>query len=125
MMAPPTIKLAIFNESHNRYLCGTGEGLAEQREVRNEWEEFTIEDLGNGNVAIKSFHGFYMSAQPDGKIEFDRTECQDWEIFKRENNGDGFTLLGNHGMYLCFGGQDGGVTCDRSEAGAWEIFRLK
>ena len=77
-----------YNPHWNRFLCGTPEGKAELRAVRNAWENFEILELEHGNVAIKSVHGFYLSAQPNGNLDFNRTEVDIWETFKKEDKGE-------------------------------------
>lgn len=125
----PSGKMAIFNKYHNRYLSGTHTGCAEQKEIRSAGELFNIEYLDAGKVAIKSCYGFYLSAQPKGSLEFNRTNLDIWEIFEMKGDEKGFSLLGHHGKYVCFeaGGLFGGrrVTCNRAKPRAWEIFEFR
>ena len=35
-----------------------------------------------GKIALKSVHGKYLSAQPDGRAEWNRVIASDWEFFE-------------------------------------------
>lgn len=48
------------------------------------WEKFTIEEEDD-KIALKSCHGKYLSAQPDGSLEWNRDECAAWEWFTKED----------------------------------------
>ena len=72
-----------------------------------------IQYLGKGAITIRSIHGYYLSAQPDGNINFNREEAKEWEIFKLVGWGWGrLSLRSHHGKYLCFD-KDGVITCNR------------
>ena len=44
---------------------------------------------GVGKIALKSVHGKYLSAQPDGRAEWNRTVACGWEFFELgERNGE-------------------------------------
>ena len=53
-----------------------------------------------GTVSLRSVHGKYLSAQPDGRAEWNRDHASTWEHFHVENRGDKIALKGAHGMYL-------------------------
>ena len=116
------------------------------------WEHWTIEfiDIGTpyctekvdwhglleGRIALRSCHGKYLSAQPDGVVVADRGECAAWEMFTVEHTGmiwtpdsvqwrlallygddnpylnpefQLFSLKSHHGKFLCC---DGGQLMD-------------
>ena len=35
-----------------------------------------------GKIALKSVHGKFLSAQPDGRAEWNRVIASDWEFFR-------------------------------------------
>ena len=48
----------------------------------NSWRgiEHNLGDLSQPRC-LKSIHGAYLSAQPDGSLDCDRTACKSWEKF--------------------------------------------
>jgi len=78
-------------------------------------------------VALRSVHGKYLSAQPDGRAMWDRPWASTWEYFHVERRQNGkITLKGAHGMYLS-AQLDGGVQINRGAAppGGWEEFTVE
>ncbi len=70
----------------------------------------------------KSWHGQYMSAQPDGRMEANRDWLRGWEIFTVEDAGDGKVGLKSfHGKYLS-AQPDGTLQCNRDWLRGWEMF---
>ena len=41
--------------------------------------------LSDGRITLQSYHGQYLSAQPNGKIEVNRKKAQGWETFRLED----------------------------------------
>jgi len=91
----------------------------------NAWEKFTVEDVGDGKVAIRSAHGKYLSAEP-GRFIWDREHVGAWEQFSL------FVGLGNkvrifsdaHGpRYVC--ATLDGKTEIREHGGPWETFSVE
>ena len=81
----------------------------------------------NGKVVIKSVHGKYLSAQPDGRAEWNRDSADVWEYFHLEKRQGGkITLKGAHGKYLS-AQPDGSVQINRGGAppGGWEEFTVE
>ena len=81
----------------------------------------------HGTVSLRSVHGKFLSAQPDGRAEWNRDESHDWEHFHVEKRHNGkITLKGVHGMYLS-AQPDGSVQINRREApeGGWEEFTVE
>ena len=75
-------------------------------------------------VALRSVHGKYLSAQPDGRAEWNRDIANEWEYFHiEERPGGKITLKGAHGMYVS-AQADGSVQINREAAppGGWEEF---
>lgn len=68
------------------------------------WEEFTVVDAGNGNIALKALaNGDYASARTDttnGPVDAEATALQDWETFSWIANSDGTISLAAHGNGL-------------------------
>ena len=85
------------------------------------------EGLVEGKVAFKSVHGKYLSAQPDGRAEWNRDRADVWEYFHLEKREGGkIALKGAHGMYVS-AQADGSVQINRREAppGGWEEFTVE
>ena len=87
-----------------------------------------FDDIHEGaTVALRSFHGKYLSAQPDGRAEWNRDHASTWEYFHLEKRQDGkIALKGAHGMYVS-AQPDGSVQINRREAppGGWEEFTVE
>ena len=80
-----------------------------------------------GKIALKSVHGKYLSAQPDGRAEWNRTVANDWEFFEMgERDGRKITLRSTHGKYVS-AQPDGTVQINREHAppGGWEEFTVE
>ena len=80
-----------------------------------------------GTVSFRSVHGKYLSAQPDGRAEWNRDHASTWEYFQVEQRHNGkIALKGAHGMYVS-AQHDGSVQINRREAppGGWEEFTVE
>ena len=117
---PPlgTRRWAIF-ETHRRF------------EIKLESVSIPDEDSrrrnDGGRIALKSVHGKYLSAQPDGRAEWNRTVASDWEFFELgERDGRKITLRSTHGKYVS-AQPDGAVQINRDHAppGGWEEFTVE
>ena len=78
-------------------------------------------------VALRSVHGKYLSAQPDGRAEWNRDHASTWEHFHLEKRQGGkIALKGVHGMYVS-AQSDGSVQINRRAAppGGWEEFTVE
>jgi len=81
----------------------------------------------NGTVSLVSVHGKYLSAQPDGRAEWNRNVASTWEYFHVEQRHYGkIALKGAHGMYMS-AQPDGSVEINRREAPpcGWEEFTVE
>ena len=87
-----------------------------------------MENIHEGaRVALRSIHGKYLSAQPDGRAEWNRDHASTWEHFHLEKRRDGkIALKGAHGMYVS-AQPDGSVQINRGAAppGGWEEFTVE
>ena len=80
-----------------------------------------------GTVSLRSVHGKFLSAQPDGRAEWNRDIALDWELFNVElRHGGKIALKGFHGMYVS-AQPDGTVQINRRAAppGGWEEFTVE
>lgn len=88
------------------------------------WEEWTVHDLGDGYIALQSFHGTFLSAKPTGDVVADGREMNSWEKWKIENRPNGFVSMRScHGKYIaCDDLWDCGkvVKADRDDVQEWE-----
>ncbi len=80
-----------------------------------------------GEISLKGVHGKYLSAQPDGRAEWNGDHASDWEHFHLEKRQGGkIALKGAHGMYVS-AQTNGTVQINRREAppGGWEEFTVE
>ena len=80
-----------------------------------------------GTVSLRSVHGKFLSAQPDGIAQWNRDVASLWEYFYLEKRQGGkITLKGAHGMYVS-AQPDGSVQINRKTApqGGWEEFTIE
>ena len=80
-----------------------------------------------GTVSLQSVHGKFLSAQQDGRAEWNRDVASSWEYFHIEKRQGGkITLKGAHGMYVS-AQPDGSVQINRKAApqGGWEEFTVE
>ena len=73
-------------------------------------------------MSLRSVHGKFLSAQPDGSAQWNRDVASVWEYFHLEKRQGGkITLKGAHGMYVS-AQPDGSVQINRKAAppGGWE-----
>ena len=85
------------------------------------------EGIVEGKVAFKSVHGKYLSAQPDGRAEWNRDRADVWEYFHLEKREGGkIALKGAHGMYVS-AQPNGSVQINRGAAppAGWEEFTVE
>ena len=85
------------------------------------------EAIIEGKVVLKSVHGKYLSAQPDGRAEWNRDRADEWEYFHLEKRQEGkVTLKGAHGKYAS-AQPNGSVQINREAAppGGWEEFTVE
>ena len=79
--------------AHGKYLVVEPDGtIKADRDTAGPWETFTLEGIGGGTVmnpvpigkkiSLKTHHGMYLSAQPDGKLEANRSAVGPWEEFE-------------------------------------------
>ena len=84
-------------------------------------------EIDEGKIALKSVHGKYLSAQPDGRAEWNRDIASEWEYFHLEKRQGGkITLKGAHGMYVS-AQTNGTVQINRQAAPptGWEEFTVE
>jgi hypothetical protein len=86
------------------------------------WEMFSFVTAENGDVALKTHHGTFVSMHPDGEIRTTRTWGGAWEAFRLEHNSDGSLSFLNvgHSRYLC--AVDNGKMRSAQEKKGWETF---
>ena len=78
--------------------------------------------LDNGKIALRTFAGLYISAQPGGNVTADRTEILNWEQFElAPAAGNRYSLKTAHGTFLT-ALPNGTLVADRNEVREWETF---
>lgn len=106
------------------------------------WEKFTIVDINGGQlrngdlVHVRSAHGKFLSAQPDGRLVANRLLPGDWETFRirkvgawgpgKIKSGNRIAIHTTHGTWLSAQGGGGfQVAANRPIRNAWETFRIR
>jgi hypothetical protein len=120
-----------FKSSSGKYLRPKKDGnVAVKYYVAEEKEIFTLTDHSTvkpqvelpGIVSLKSYQDKYLSAQPDGRLEWNQDWNRDQELFKTEViNGNKVAFKSCHGLYLSVK-DDGTVMCDQQEPGKNEAW---
>ncbi|MEO0444198.1 MAG: galactose oxidase-like domain-containing protein, partial [Pseudomonadota bacterium] len=110
----------------NHYFEVTADArLISKNEVATNNAVFKLVDVGAGKLALQSIvTGHYVSAQPSGKLEVNRTAVGPWEQFGLIRNNDGTIALESHfGRYVS-AQPNGSVVADRTWIQPWEKLRL-
>lgn len=79
-------------------------------------------------TSFRTWQGLYLSAQPDGRLEANRSTEGPWELFDIEEQADGsLAFRSAHDRYLCAEPPEvgSGVVCDRRAVGPWECWRAE
>jgi hypothetical protein len=81
----------------------------------------------SGRISLKSYLNQYLSAWPEGKVDWSRTWDREWEQFKLEyRGGNKIALKSCHGSYLSAKDEVGGtVQCDQYKAGEHETWTVE
>jgi len=117
-----TITLKGFNGDYVSSEDGT-QAMTCTRTTAQAWEQFTVVDEGNGNVALQSMGHYVSSENGTMPITCNRTSVGAWETFKWGTNADGtITLQGNNGDYVSSEDGQQAMTCNRTTASGWESF---
>jgi subtilisin family serine protease len=92
------------------------------------WETFDLVDLGNGNVALRSWaNGRYVTAESAGArpLIANRTSVGLWETFQLATNADGSSSLkanANGKFVTADSGGGAPLVANRTSVGQWETF---
>jgi hypothetical protein len=120
MADPITLRTADGEHYITAELDGT---VWANRTEAHAWEQWMVEYLDGGLVALHSAHGRYLSAQLDGSVVADRDGINAWEQWTLEHHGDRVAFKSAHGLYLVAEGGGGeSVGADREAVGPWETF---
>ena len=85
------------------------------------WEELDAVPAGDGWFYLRTWRDRYLSAQPDGALEANRTWMREWERFKPVAGDGGLCLQTWHGTFVVAEEGGGGVVrADRRACGPWE-----
>ena len=103
------MKIAIYNYMNTFITAEKSILFMKKHKLRSnrlkvgDWEQFIIIKLDNDKVAIKTFHGKYISAQKNGFLHCNRTKIGNWEKFDLiKNNDNTYSFKSYHGKYISF-----------------------
>jgi len=123
-----TTQLVSLRSSHTGlFLCaenGGGGSLCANRSDARAWESFTLVELGDGKVAVRSRGGWFMCAEGGGgrEVTISRREVSAWETFGLTRHADGrLSFQAHNGQWVCVEA-GGGVVANRSACDEWEKF---
>eukprot|EP00727_Mastigamoeba_balamuthi_P001258 m51a1_g11129 putative endo- -beta-glucanase (465) ;mRNA; r:147544-149090 len=114
----------------NTYVSAQDNGQVQvDRATVQDWEIFTVENspVRPGAVVFKSFHGKYLSANPDThSVTCDRARADDWESFFPESKGNGQWLFkATNGKYLQTVDNPRILAASNTVPGGWETFTVQ
>jgi hypothetical protein len=79
---------------------------------------------GSGKTFL-SIHGKYLSAQPDGSLQWNRDKAAQWEGFTIIKVGKKqYQIKSFHGKYVC-AEQNGKAVVNRDKAAQWETVNIE
>lgn len=79
-------------------------------------------DVGNGKVALKSYHGRYLTCENDGDV-YSVSNLNDWEKWEKVWLRDGVGFKSFHGGYLR-AYPNNWVDCAATVPDDWEIWHM-
>lgn len=123
------VSIQAYEGQYLRAEGGGGAGVRADGTSVNEFERFTLIDLGNNQVAFQCHNGNYLVAEGagGGPVNCNRPAIGPWEIFTLEPRGNGQTAIRcSSGTYLKAElGGGGEVNCTAPTPNQWESFRIK
>ena len=104
-------------------------GVHADRDQIQQWETFTIAEVGDGEIALLSWQGFFSARDGGGAEVFaNRPEVLPWERWRLIHNGDDGTISFRtvNGHFLV-AEEGGGRECwaNRTAIGPWEKFFIE
>lgn len=126
-----TAEITLFNVHFRKYVCGDREAAPAEcnRDRAQGWEKITLEVFrkstdGRGyKVSLRSYKGKFLSAQPNGAVEWNRDwrlEWETWTMYLIDLNGT-VAFKSHHGSWL---GGDHGRLVLKPACQAWEHFTV-
>jgi len=111
--------------AHGKYVVAEGDQITvnANRPSAGPWEQWQL--TRNGNiVTFKSYHGKFLSAQPDGSMQANRPAVGPWEQFQIVEVEAGIVAFRTaHGKYLV-SEPSGAFLGNRAAVGPWEKFKV-
>jgi len=112
--------------AHGKYVAARPDGEMEaDRDVRSDWETFTVHQGDDHKIALESHHGKYAACEPHHIVKADREKPNTWESFGWVANEDGTIAL------LCHTGKywnvppSGELKAESPFIGSWEQFQVE
>jgi len=127
-------KVVTIKTCHGNFLrahAGEAGAVLDQQTEAHEWEQWTIEDAGEGKVFFKSHHGTWIraNAPTDEEATVDMSgAAHEWEQFEAVAEGDQWRFKSHHGTFLRANEGGEGATVDQKKdvdtLGDWENFTV-
>lgn len=119
---PP--KIGLIGGKHGKYCADEDGRISCNRNNREGWEVFTVENIGIHKIALKGGRaGQYCADDGDG-MKCNRNSIGGWEQFRFEPlEGNKMALIGGRSGKYCADEGDK-IICNRDSIGGWETFRV-
>jgi len=141
--AVPSMQVALMAPNGSHYVTAPGDRTSLSANVTwiRGWEQFQVETLdglpmrSGAEVSIRTAHGKYWMARPNGSLTADAAQVSGWEAFRIYKidgadgdpivAGDQVAFLGFHGKWVSASGAGGGgIAANGPRVGGWEKFTL-
>uniref|UniRef100_A0A7S4R602 Fascin domain-containing protein n=1 Tax=Alexandrium monilatum TaxID=311494 RepID=A0A7S4R602_9DINO len=124
---PPTLPPKVILKSvHDTYVgVELGGGVFANKNYADSWERFDVVDIGEGSVALKSSHGFFLTASFVGFLTATSKEIGDEAHFhvERADGGSTISLVTTYGKYVV-AEPSGIVIANRPSRSDWAEFQV-
>ena len=118
----------VIRASNGKYVVADQQIIKADRAVAGAWEQFDMQDLGNGDVALQSWQGNFVSVQTQANSHLvaNSPTIGATETFAYTDLGQNtFTLrCAANGLYVCADGSGTFLVADRQNPGPWETFTI-
>jgi len=127
----PGTNVSLLAAADSKYVSADNSGaspLIANRTTHAQWETFTVVDMGNNNIALKSYaNGLYVSASGSNPLIANHTTAGSTETFTECDAGSGNIALRSvaNNQYVCADNAGANpLIANRTTYGSWETFSV-
>lgn len=127
LKAAHTNPLIALRSYHKKYITACDGNLQwkvmAHADDKAAWEQFEVVPRGGAKIALRTFHGRYLSSDSEGHVSqsIDCGKTEEWTV--EVVNSDEYFFRAAHGLFLC-SEPDGLVVANRHDAQIWETFTV-